>query len=409
MMRATIALVLGLTLLPSFATGADDTGLPESIAERLEGQIALGQGGQAFNRQDYEAAAEHLGRAVKAIPSDGTAWHRLGYSLIVLGRLEEALHAFEKQLSLGVLPPVASYNCACSHSRLGNLDEAFRYLNQAVAFGFNDANLARSDSDLDALRSDERMRSVLERLTKGTALRGELTGKISALDWQGALEIAEPLVKIAPYDGQVLQSYGQALLGLGRYDESAAVFARQAATGVQPQIALRGLIYTRAGEESFDAALAKLKSDPSLWKTGQGVPELDDALNRLRKLELVPQGRSALIERDFESAAKIYAELLEIDPEDGMSWLGQGLVRYHEGRFEEAMKCFRKQLDRGNAFETGLQWTGRALVRLGRLEEAVAWLEAARRAGVSGEVLRTDADLAPLQSHEAWSKLTAEG
>ncbi len=70
------------------------------------------------------------------------------------GRWREA----ETSLELAVLAnrdaaPWVWYNLACAASRMGHLDRALEALAEAVERGFADADLARSDPDLEALRS----------------------------------------------------------------------------------------------------------------------------------------------------------------------------------------------------------------------------------------------------------------
>jgi dienelactone hydrolase len=70
------------------------------------------------------------------------------------GRWREA----ETSLELAVLAdpdaaPYVWYNLACAASRMGHLDRALEALGEAVERGFADADHARSDPDLEALRS----------------------------------------------------------------------------------------------------------------------------------------------------------------------------------------------------------------------------------------------------------------
>ncbi len=408
-MTRLVLITLASIALSSLTVAQESTALPPDLEAKVEAQEHLARGTQAFNRQDFAATIDHLSQFVALDDQNGSAYHQLGFALIVNAQEEKALKGFQRQLALGWRPGIATYNSACSLARLGETDAAFDWLEKALTHGFGDVNLARTDTDLDSLRNDQRMQRFIEGVATAARLRNELTPKIPAQDWAGAAEIAEKLVAIASHDGNALLSLGQARLGLGRYEEAAEAFARQAATSVQPNIAWRGLIYSRAQSEDFDAALAKLRAEPARWKTSENVPALEATLQRLRKTELVPVGRAALAERDFDRAGEVYAELTKIDASDGMSWLGMGLVHYQQGRTEKALAAFQRQLKTGAAFDTGLHWTARCLVRLGKMEEAIAYLAAARRVGVSGEVLRTDADLAPLASHTAWAKLTSEG
>jgi hypothetical protein len=58
---------------------------------------------------------------------------------------------------------VIAYNLACSHALAGEPGEAMRALERALELGFRDANLLATDTDLDALRSDERFVALTAR------------------------------------------------------------------------------------------------------------------------------------------------------------------------------------------------------------------------------------------------------
>ncbi len=129
--------------------------------------VAQGQSPQpteaaaAFQAGDYTRAAEAYAEWVEANPGDGLAWHRLGYALHALGRYEEALAAHVKAASFPQGGPTSAYNAACASALLGRADDAFTWLDKAVAAGFTNFALLASDKDFDGLRADERMRKYL--------------------------------------------------------------------------------------------------------------------------------------------------------------------------------------------------------------------------------------------------------
>lgn len=54
------------------------------------------------------------------------------------------------------------YNLACSHSLMGEIEEAFEELKSAVELGYDNFELLLADNDLDNLRDDPRYRDLLE-------------------------------------------------------------------------------------------------------------------------------------------------------------------------------------------------------------------------------------------------------
>ena len=66
----------------------------------------------------------------------------------------EALTRFEERSAL-------TYNLACCESRLGETEEAITHLGEALAMRPSFAELAREDSDLDAIRDDPRFATLV--------------------------------------------------------------------------------------------------------------------------------------------------------------------------------------------------------------------------------------------------------
>jgi hypothetical protein len=92
----------------------------------------------------------------------GQAWFNLGFAGIVLGHLDLAAPSFEMAVALGYRQPTSMYNAACAHALAGHVDDAFAWLDKALASGFEDWGTIRTDSDLDNLRSDPRFGRFLD-------------------------------------------------------------------------------------------------------------------------------------------------------------------------------------------------------------------------------------------------------
>ncbi|MEC7922685.1 MAG: hypothetical protein VX675_06015 [Planctomycetota bacterium] len=54
------------------------------------------------------------------------------------------------------------YNLACSHSLVGEIEQAFEELKSAIKLGYDNFDLLLVDDDLDNLRKDPRYRDLLE-------------------------------------------------------------------------------------------------------------------------------------------------------------------------------------------------------------------------------------------------------
>lgn len=145
-------LVLAAVLSTSTFVAAQGGGV-DAAALRREANAAVQQ-------RDFATAAAAFKKLTVADPQDAQAWHMLGYSLHVGGKLDEAMAAHQKAATFPATAPAATYNVACVHALQGRPDDAFAWLEKAIAAGFADAELLATDSDLDSLRKDPRFAKI---------------------------------------------------------------------------------------------------------------------------------------------------------------------------------------------------------------------------------------------------------
>jgi hypothetical protein len=125
------------------------------------------QAGALLAAQDWQAASVAYAKIVIAQPNNGQAWQLLGYSLHANGDLDRAIRVHMKAATFPAVRPIALYNVACVHALQGRADQAFEYLDQAVAAGFNDPAQFAGDTDLVSLHNDPRWAQL------GRVLAGE--------------------------------------------------------------------------------------------------------------------------------------------------------------------------------------------------------------------------------------------
>lgn len=189
----TLLLLGSASLVAPTASAQQDTPpAPQPAADVPSMQEA----GALLQQQDWQAASVAYARIVIDQPENGQAWQLLGYSLHANGDLDRALRVHQKAATFPAVRPVALYNVACVHSLQGRTDEAFDYLRQAMAAGFNDPNQYGSDPDLRSLHSDPRWEEL------GRKLRGEEMEEV----------VEEPIVKdVEVVDAGAKKKRGQAL------------------------------------------------------------------------------------------------------------------------------------------------------------------------------------------------------
>ncbi len=90
-------------------------------------------------------------------------------ALTILGDLytkkgwhEKGLAVEKRLLQLRPEDPYVLYNLACSYSLLNNIDQAFKIMKMAIAFGYQDFDFLKEDTDLTNLLADKRFREYLE-------------------------------------------------------------------------------------------------------------------------------------------------------------------------------------------------------------------------------------------------------
>lgn len=94
------------------------------------------------------------------------ALHGLGCACTRAGEHERALAADERFTALCPDNPVAHYNRACSLANLRRIEEALGALERAVTLGYRDFRHIDHDPDLANVRRDPRYHKMLLRLRK---------------------------------------------------------------------------------------------------------------------------------------------------------------------------------------------------------------------------------------------------
>lgn len=141
----------------ALALGADEPGVHGFL-----GIVLASEGSHA-------SGVEHMRRAITGNWYGSELYGHLGHSLLVLGRNEEAVQAYEESLRLGVPPGpqtlgLANFNLACGYARLGRVEDALGAIERAVEQRFGARRAYETDEDLKPLRAEERFFVALDRL-----------------------------------------------------------------------------------------------------------------------------------------------------------------------------------------------------------------------------------------------------
>ena len=157
-------------------TALDDLGRKEEAIASYEQAVAIkpdyheawyNRGGALDDLGRKEEAIASYEQAVAIKPDLHEAWERRGVVLMSLGRYEEALQSYDQALQIQPDNASAYYNKACCYGVQQNIELAIETLQHAIALNAEYRELAKTDSDFDGIRSDERFRALIGESVEG--------------------------------------------------------------------------------------------------------------------------------------------------------------------------------------------------------------------------------------------------
>ena len=120
---------------------------------------------------DYDFEISFFEKLLARRPSFIQALIALGSAYTQKGDYEKGLAVDLRLSQLRRDDPTVHYNLACSYSLLGELDAAFKALEEAVALGYKDLVHLQRDSDLENLRKDHRYQGLVDSVKKSVDSR----------------------------------------------------------------------------------------------------------------------------------------------------------------------------------------------------------------------------------------------
>jgi hypothetical protein len=130
----------------------------------LASGLALAQSPDAaFQAKNWRAAIKGYRELTQQSPTDARAWLRLALSLHGAGQHAEAIETAKEAGKRGAPPIMVAMAQVRAHGRTKNRDQAFTLLDEALAAGFRQPTLLKTDADFAELRKDARFKAALER------------------------------------------------------------------------------------------------------------------------------------------------------------------------------------------------------------------------------------------------------
>ena len=160
------------SIRPSFRDGLKNLKLAESLFERIDQAVSDMRDALKFNlqTQDLEVKVIELLEKKKNLEEtlkqfQKTLSLQAGFTefdqnkianvLEVKRKYEQKLDLFQRISEIEPQSAEADYHIACIYSRKGQIRQGIRWLNQAIAKGFDRWELIETDSDLDLIREDD--------------------------------------------------------------------------------------------------------------------------------------------------------------------------------------------------------------------------------------------------------------
>ncbi len=134
-------------------------------APSARAEVSLGaQADAAYTAKDWRKTAELYRKIVDSHP-DNSAWYRLGFALVKLGRNDEAIAVFTHAESKGLPKFYVEFGLALTYAA-SDRDKAFEHLQNAAANGFNLTHVMETEDLLAPLRADARFAKILDQVRK---------------------------------------------------------------------------------------------------------------------------------------------------------------------------------------------------------------------------------------------------
>jgi len=112
----------------------------------------------------YRRGLEIVERYLELNPDDARAIYLGAHGLIELGEQEKGLEWANRALSIDPEDPIVLYNIACAYSLSGKVEEAIHHFERALETGYAHKEWVENDGYLDSIRNHHRFQELLKKL-----------------------------------------------------------------------------------------------------------------------------------------------------------------------------------------------------------------------------------------------------
>ncbi len=130
-------------------------------AEMQSAEYYFKKGNAFYFENQYEKAIAAYEKAIELKPDFSEAYSNRGVALGNLSRYEEAILSHDKAIKLKPDTPSSWYNRACCYALQENVEKTVLDLKKAIDLDSAYREQAKSDSDFNKIRHDERFQKLL--------------------------------------------------------------------------------------------------------------------------------------------------------------------------------------------------------------------------------------------------------
>jgi tetratricopeptide (TPR) repeat protein len=340
-----------------------------SAAEQDPLQAVIDQLMSLYKQGQLEAVVAQAQDFTVQFPKAIALWNMLGASAAQIGKLDQAVKAFEQIISLNPNQANAHFNMGNALKDQGKLEEAIEAYSNALTIkpdyeaALNNVVVALKTK---GKTGEKRLKKVLEAYNKAQALKNETANSYfrRAFDLQIKGKLEESLaayskvLAIKPDYADAYLNMGTTYAGQGKLEEALAAYSKVLA--IKPDYADA---YLNMG--TTFAEQGKLEEAIHAYSKALAIkPDYADAYLNMGAA-LTNQGK-------LEEAIEAYNNTLAIKPDYADAYNNMGVALKDQGKLDEAVAAYSKALAHKPDYVEAYSNIGNALVEQGKLEKAVA-------------------------------------
>jgi tetratricopeptide (TPR) repeat protein len=349
----------GLTALDGGQLSPAEQGPPQAVIDQLMSLYRQGQ---------LELVVDQAQDLTVQFPKAIALWNILGASAAQLGKLDQAVKAFEEIIFLNPNQASSYYNLGNALKDQGKVEEAIEAYNKALVIkpdyeaALNNVVIALKTQ---GESGEKRLKKALETYNEAQTLKTENANSYfsRALDLQvkgkldEAIDAYKKALAIKPDYAEAYSNMGVALQEQGKLEEAIEAYNR--ALAIKPDYAEA---YFNMGNPLKDQG--KLEEAIAAYNKALAIkPDYAEAYSNMGNA-LKDQGK-------LEEAIAAYNKALAIKPDYAEAYSNMGNALQEQGKLEEAIEAYNKALAIKPDYAEAYSNMGNALKKQGMLEDAI--------------------------------------